>query len=82
MAMQWTPEAKAAARDAQADRSAEVLDAAIQRAEALAAEAGSGVVDTDLWTQALAHARFVEAASDADDEQEEQGEAHDGDPLA
>jgi hypothetical protein len=73
MGIRWTPEAKAAARGAQADHSAEVLDAAIQRAEELAAEFGSDVVDTDLWAQALAGARHSEAASEADEEQQERG---------
>jgi hypothetical protein len=64
--IRWTPEAKAAARDAQADNTAEILDAAIERAEALAAEAGSDVVDTDLWMRALMSAQLLEAESNDD----------------
>jgi hypothetical protein len=66
--MRWTPEAKAAAIDAQADQSAEVLDVAIQRAEALAIEAGSSIVDRDLWVRALGSAQLPEAASEAEAE--------------
>jgi hypothetical protein len=53
--MMWTPEARRAVEHAQTDTRAEVIDAAIHRAEVLATEAGSTVVDMDLWL----HARTV-----------------------
>ncbi|HEV8194949.1 MAG TPA: hypothetical protein VGP82_26145 [Ktedonobacterales bacterium] len=70
MTMRWTPAARAAAIDAQADHSAEVLDATIQHAEALAVEAGSSFVDTDLWVRALFSVTLPESEAGAEDEQE------------
>ena len=50
---------KAAAIDAEANTSAETLDVAIQRAEALAIDVGSSIVDIDVWMQALTSAAPV-----------------------
>jgi hypothetical protein len=52
--MRWTPEAKAAAQRALTEADADSVDAAIAYAEQLAADAGSSIVDIDLWRRSWA----------------------------
>ena len=52
--MQWTHDAKAAARRAQRSTSDELIEQAITYAEQLAEEIASPIVDVSLWRQALA----------------------------
>lgn len=50
--MQWTEQAKTAARRALVQGDADRVNAAIMYAEELAENVNSAIVDTDLWQQA------------------------------
>jgi hypothetical protein len=54
MSARWTPEARAAVEHSLLTADGDAVDAAIAYAEQLAADAGSSIVDTDLWRRSWA----------------------------